>query len=169
MNWVMRYLARHNVGQTLATPQNQMSNGLTSESQRETSAYTIRHTIEDGIERIVYIPKQRRFETPLLLVHGIWHGAWCWQFWQELFAAWGWESVAFSQPGHAGSPEQRTIRLCTLDYYLAFVKSEVERPPRQPVMIGHSMGGALTQWYLKHVGDDLPASVSSVVSAVRWA
>lgn len=157
--WAMDYLARQDIRRTLDTPQNQISDGLTFEAQEDAPAYTVRRMVQDGIERVVYSPKQRRFETPLLFVHGMWHGAWCWQEWQELFAAWGWESVSFSQPGHAGSPEQRPIRLCTLDYYLSFVQAEVERLPRKPVLIGHSMGGALTQWYLKHVGDDLPAAV----------
>ena len=112
----------------------------------------------------MYRPHDRRFQTPILMQHGMWHGAWCWHLrigirWQELFAEWGWESHAFSLPGHAGSPTQRPVALCTLDYYLSFLKSEVERLPQRPVLMGHSMGGALTQWYLKYVGDDLPAAV----------
>ncbi len=91
--------------------------------------------------------------------HGMWHGAWCWQLWQELFAAWGWETHAHSLPGHAGSPVQRPIARCTLDYYLSFLKTQVERLSPRPVLMGHSMGGALTQWYLKYVTDDLPAAV----------
>ena len=91
--------------------------------------------------------------------HGMWHGAWCWRQWQELFAEWGWESHAFSLPGHAGSPVQRPIWRCTLDYYLHFLKAEVERLPCKPILMGHSMGGALTQWYFKYVGDDLPAAI----------
>jgi len=94
-----------------------------------------------------------------VMQHGMWHGAWCWQLWQELFAGWGWETHAHSLPGHAGSVVQRPVARCTLDYYLAFLKAEVERLPRRPVLMGHSMGGALTQWYLKYVGDDLPAAV----------
>lgn len=116
------------------------------------------HAVEDGIERIVYKPAERRFETPLLLQHGMWHGARCWQLWQELFAQWGWESHAYSLPGHGKSPVQRPIRFCTLGYYLRFLAAEAARLPRPPVLIGHSMGGALTQWYLKYVGD-LPAAV----------
>jgi pimeloyl-ACP methyl ester carboxylesterase len=54
---------------------------------------------------------------------------------------------------------QRPIWLCTLDYYLRFLMDEVERMPRKPILMGHSMGGALVQWYLKYVGDDLPATV----------
>lgn len=120
--------------------------------------YDISHTITDGIERIVYTPHTRRFETPIVMQHGMWHGAWCWQGWQELLAEWGWESHAHSLPGHAGSPVQRPIRWCTLGYYLQFLKAEIERLPRKPVLMGHSMGGALTQWLLKE-RDDLAAAV----------
>ena len=125
----------------------------------ETEAFVVHHSMENGIERITYIPKQRRFDTPILMQHGMWHGAWCWQQWQVLFAEWGWESHAFSLPGHAGSSVLRPIYFCTLDYYLRFLKAEVEQLPRKPVLLGHSMGGALTQWYLKYVSDDLPAAV----------
>lgn len=125
----------------------------------ETDAFSLHHAIEDGIERITYKPERRRFDTPILMQHGMWHGAWCWQHWQELFAQWGWESHAFSLPGHAGSPVQRPIYFCTLGYYLRFLKAEVGRLPRKPVLMGHSMGGALIQWYFKYVGDDLPAAV----------
>ncbi len=122
--------------------------------------FSIQHLMDNGIERIVYLPRQRRFETPILMQHGMWHGAWCWQHWQALFAGWGWESHAISLPGHAGSPTQRPIYFCTLDYYLKFLKAEIERLlPRKPILMGHSMGGALTQWYLRYVADDLPAAV----------
>ena len=118
----------------------------------------MRHTVEDGIERITYTPKVRQHTTPILMQHGMWHGAWTWQWWQPLFAEWGWESVAVSLPGHGASPTQRQIELCTLDYYLGFLRAEVNRFEQPPVLMGHSMGGALTQWYLKYVGD-LPAAV----------
>ncbi len=120
--------------------------------------YEITRSVMDGIERIVYTPHTRRFETPIVMQHGMWHGAWCWQGWQELLAEWGWESNAHSLPGHAGSPVQRPIRWCTLGYYAKFLKTEIARMPRPPVLIGHSMGGALTQWLLKEQ-DDLAAAV----------
>lgn len=124
---------------------------------QSTDDFFIERSIDNGIERITYLPRQRRFETPILMQHGMWHGAWCWKHWQELFATWGWETHAHSLPGHAGSPVQRPIRWATLDYYFGFLKAEIERLPRRPVLMGHSMGGALTQWYLKY-GDGLPAA-----------
>lgn len=149
-----KVLQADRVDQLLTPPR-----GKSFDEENQTSIYTITHVVEDGIERITYTPKKRRFETPILMQHGMWHGAWCWQLWQELLAEWGWESIAISQPGHGKSPEQRPIMLCTLEYYLSFLKAEIERLPHKPVLMGHSMGGALTQWYLKYVGDDLPAAV----------
>jgi pimeloyl-ACP methyl ester carboxylesterase len=142
----------------------------------ENDTFSVQSSLENGIERITYIPKERRFDTPIFMQHGMWHGAWCWKQWQELFAQWGWESHAISLPGHAGSPAKRPVPLCTLDYYLKFLKQEVARLGKPPILMGHSMGGALAQWYLKYVGDDLPAAVlvapweshSAVRGYPRW-
>jgi pimeloyl-ACP methyl ester carboxylesterase len=158
MAWVAAKLSRVDPAASLAQHTNRGERGSRLLADRETEHYVMRHTVEDGIERIVYIPKVRRHVTPILMQHGMWHGAWTWQWWQPLFAEWGWESVAVSLPGHGASPVQRQIEICTLDYYLGFLKAEVDRLTQPPVLMGHSMGGALTQWYLKYVGD-LPAAV----------
>lgn len=120
---------------------------------------TITTELIDGIERITYTPANLKHQTPLLFIHGMWHGAWCWETFQRPLAEAGWQSIAISLPGHGGSPPQRPLRWCTLGYYLTFIRREVERLPVKPVLIGHSMGGALTQHYLKDIGDDLPAAV----------
>ena len=120
--------------------------------------FDVSHSVIDGIVRVIYTPHKRRFDTPIVMHHGMWHGAWCWQGWQELLAEWGWESHAHSLPGHAGSPVQWPIRWCTLGYYAKFLQAEMERMPCKPVLMGHSMGGALTQWVLREQ-DDLAAAV----------
>jgi len=144
-----------------------------TEGKLRNRTYTITHTVQDGIERIVYRPEVKRFETPILMQHGMWHGAWCWQFWQELFAEWGWESMAISLPGHGQSPVQRPIRWCTLGYYLKFLAAEIEqlqqRTSQRPILMGHSMGGALTQWALKYVGDPSTGSGQALSAAVLVA
>jgi len=121
-------------------------------------SYTVSREVNDGIERITYTPDAPKFKTPIVFQHGAWHGAWCWQWWQELFAEWGWTSHAHSLPNHGGSENKRHYRFCTLGYYLEFLDAEVKRCSQPPILIGHSMGGMLTQWYLKHKGD-LPAAV----------
>ena len=158
MAWMAAKLARIDPAVSLALHANRGALGYRLLADQETGTYVMRHTVEDGIERIVYTPRHRKHLTPILMQHGMFHGAWTWRWWQPLFAEWGWESVAVSLPGHGASPTQRQIELCTLDYYLGFLKVEVDRLAQPPVLMGHSMGGALTQWYLKYCGD-LPAAV----------
>jgi pimeloyl-ACP methyl ester carboxylesterase len=43
--------------------------------------------------------------------------------------------------------------------YLGVIRDVIARFASPPVVIGHSMGGGLAQWYLKKVADDLPAVV----------
>jgi pimeloyl-ACP methyl ester carboxylesterase len=159
-SWILLSLLRDTAPRMLAADQNKLrGTGLTFSETQDKGAYTISHTIEDGIERIVYTPKVRQHETPILMAHGMWHGAWCWQPWQEILAEQGWESIAYSLPGHGQSPLQRSLTTCTLGYYLAFLRDEIERLPVKPVLMGHSMGGALSQWALRYLGDDFPAVV----------
>ncbi len=153
--WVFWRLLSDTASRTLAADQNKLrGTGVTFSETRDKGAYTITHSIEDGIERIVYTPKVRQHETPVLMAHGMWHGAWCWQPWQEILAEKGWESVAYSLPGHGKSPRQRSLTSCTLGYYLAFLRDEINRLPVRPVLMGHSMGGALSQWVLRYVAPD---------------
>jgi pimeloyl-ACP methyl ester carboxylesterase len=156
--WIAIQLLGSNVHRSLRASLNRAPRGVSVEQHEEAEHYTRISKIEDGIEWISYLPKNKKHGTPILMVHGMWHGAWCWQQWQELLATWGWESHAISLPGHGASPEQRPIRRCSLDYYLAFVRDAVNRLPSPPVLMGHSMGGALTQWYLRYVGN-LPTAV----------
>lgn len=159
--WAFHTLARINPMQTLSTAPSggPSTSRVVSLPKSKTSSFTKTHVIKNGIERITYRPRKPAFKTPLLFQHGMWQGAWCWELWQTSLAELGWESHALSLPGHGRSPERRPVARCTLDYYLQFLKAEIERMPIRPILIGHSMGGALVQWYLRYVADDLPAVV----------
>jgi len=156
--WILWHLLNDTATRMLTNEQNKLrGTGITFSETQERVAYTITHTIEDGIERILYTPKVCQHETPIIMAHGMWHGAWCWAAWQEILAQKGWESIAYSLPGHGKSPTQRSLTRCTLGYYLAFVRDEIKRLPQKPILLGHSMGGALSQWVLRYIDADLPA------------
>ncbi len=156
--WIIVQLVDGRVQKFLRSPANRAPPGRIEEKREECDRYSRCRRIEDGIEWISYHPKAKKHETPILMVHGMWHGAWCWERWQVILAERGWESHAISLPGHGASPEQRPIRRCTLGYYLAFVRDALNKLPSPPILMGHSMGGALTQWYLRFIGN-LPATV----------
>lgn len=102
--------------------------------------------------------------TPLLLVHGAWHGAWCWERFQAYFAEQGWATYAVSLRGHGKSHGRERIRWVRAAEYLADLVDAVETLPREPVLIGHSAGGYLVQRWLETrsaAGAVLLASVSS--------
>lgn len=126
--------------------------GIEFETRKTSLDYNLDHTVSGGIERIHYRPARPNGRPALLMLHGMWHAAFCWENWQKALAKQGWESVAFSLPGHGRSPVQCPVRECSLSYYLRFVADEVEKFDAPPILFGHSMGGALAQWYLKYVG-----------------
>ncbi len=84
----------------------------------------------------------------LLLVHGAWHGAWCWE---ENVApamrAKGYEVVSVTLPGH-DSPGSNARMWSGVGAYVEHVKDELNRldqPAENVVLVGHSMGGLVVQ------------------------
>jgi alpha-beta hydrolase superfamily lysophospholipase len=85
--------------------------------------------------------------TSLLFIHGMWHGAWCWDDFMEFFAGAGYRTDALSLRGHGGSRGE--IRGSTIADYVADVEHVARKFDNHPVLIGHSMGGFIVQKYLE--------------------
>ena len=104
------------------------------------------------LEHLVLHPADQRYATPLLLIHGAWHGAWCWHAAMRDFAARGFEVHAISWRGHGGSDRPRPINLVGARDYVRDLAQAIEAIGPRPVVVGHSLGGYLTQLYLtEHV------------------
>ncbi|MCB2224222.1 MAG: lysophospholipase [Actinobacteria bacterium] len=109
------------------------------------------------MERIDRVPDGAR-PTPLVFVHGAWHGAWCWdEHFLDHFAGHGYAAHAFSLRGHGGSANPRSLRRTRLDHYVDDLAAVVDGLDAPPVLIGHSMGGLIVQRYL--AGRTLPGAV----------
>ena len=110
------------------------------------------------LELISRAPATGAHATPLLFVHGAWHGAWCWdEHFLGHFAQQGFAAHALSLRGHGGSDGRSRLRWTRLAHYVADVAQVVGQLPQPPVIVGHSMGGAVVQKYLEtHVA---PAGV----------
>ncbi|MFZ0546294.1 MAG: alpha/beta fold hydrolase [Candidatus Promineifilaceae bacterium] len=103
-----------------------------------------------GLELISVEPDEKRFETPLLFVHGAWHGAWCWaENFLPYFAGKGYSVHALSLRGHGGSSGRDKLRWARGSGYVADVHEVAEQLPTNPVIIAHSMGGYVAQKYLE--------------------
>ena len=91
-----------------------------------------------------------------LFLHGSWHGAWCWdEFFLPFFAELGYHVTALSLRGHAGS--EGKISGSSIANYVNDVEQVAKTFSTPPVVIGHSMGGFITQKYLET--NDAPAGV----------
>jgi pimeloyl-ACP methyl ester carboxylesterase len=100
------------------------------------------------LEHQVLHPPDRRYATPLLLIHGAWHGAWCWHDAMKDFAARGFEVHAISWRGHGASDRPRSINLVGVRDYVRDLALAIGTIGSRPVVVGHSLGGYLTQLYL---------------------
>jgi pimeloyl-ACP methyl ester carboxylesterase len=88
--------------------------------------------------------------TSLLFVHGAWHGAWCWaEHFLPFFAEAGYPVRALSLRGHGGSGGRERLRWTRLDEYVADGAAVASTLPGPPLLVAHSMGGAVAQRYLE--------------------
>lgn len=110
------------------------------------------------LEVISQEPKVRRFETPLLFVHGAYVAAWCWQeHFLPYFASLGYSCHAVSLRGHGKSDGGMSLHSFHLRDYAEDVATTVAGLDAPPVLIGHSMGGMVVQKYLE--SETVPAAV----------
>jgi pimeloyl-ACP methyl ester carboxylesterase len=102
------------------------------------------------LEVITHEPVGEQKPVPLLFVHGAWHGAWCWnEHFLPYFAEHGYESHALSFRGHGESDIDKSLRITRIRDYVADVETVANELKSPPVVIGHSMGGLVTQMYLE--------------------
>jgi pimeloyl-ACP methyl ester carboxylesterase len=95
-------------------------------------------------------PPERARPTPLLFIHGMMHGAWCWDVhFLDYFARHGFAAYAVDLRGHGASEGRERLRWTRIADFVEDVV-RVSRPlPNPPVLIGHSMGGFIVQKYLE--------------------
>ncbi|MGG4268238.1 alpha/beta fold hydrolase [Peribacillus simplex] len=79
-----------------------------------------------------------------LLVHGAWHGEWCWEKVVPLLQGAGHQVLTLDLPGH-GKDKTASSKV-TLEDYTDRLCSILDDESEQVILVGHSMGGiAITQ------------------------
>jgi len=111
------------------------------------------------LEIITREPEGKAKSTPLLFVHGKWHGAWCWnEHFLPYFATHGYHCTALSIRGHAGSEGGENLRWWSIEDYVQDVDQVAGQMDTPPIIIAHSMGGFITQKFLER-HPEIPAAV----------
>ena len=110
------------------------------------------------IELIRHPAKNGNKSTPILFIHGAWHGAWCWEeYFLPYFASKGYDAYALSLRGHGNSEGREGLRWWSISDYVDDVSQIVEQIHKMPILVGHSMGGLIVQKYLE--SHKVPAAV----------
>ncbi|HYW04037.1 MAG TPA: alpha/beta fold hydrolase [Gammaproteobacteria bacterium] len=92
-----------------------------------------------------------------VLIHGAWHGGWCWAKLAPLLEAQGHTVVAPDLPGH-GDDATPTERV-TLQAYADRVCEVLDAQSEPVVLVGHSMGGIV----ITQAGEQRPDRIRALV------
>ncbi len=103
-------------------------------------------------------------QTPkgtVVLLHGVCFGAWYWETnFQPWFTEKSYEVIALSYRNHGKSEKKGSLKWRTINEYIDDVHSVVSKIEGDVYLIGHSMGGFITQHYLqKHPSPQLKKAV----------
>ena len=95
--------------------------------------------------------------STFVLVHGAWHGAWCWQKLVPLLEANGHRVVA---PDLAGlGRDQTPLAEATLDRWAADVSRLLDAEREPVILVGHSRGGLV----ISEVAERRPSKIKTLV------
>jgi pimeloyl-ACP methyl ester carboxylesterase len=89
--------------------------------------------------------------SAIVLVHGAWHGAWCWEKIVSRLQTLGHNAIAVDLPGRAGDPTPPTA--IDLRSHVAKVRRVIELQAETVVLAGHSLGGATVAQVCEEIPD----------------
>jgi pimeloyl-ACP methyl ester carboxylesterase len=100
--------------------------------------------------------------STLILVHGAWQGAWCWDRIAEELKSAGHGVHTPELPGHG--QDKTPVRDISLDRYVDTVASEIGKAKGKAVLVGHSMAGIV----ISHVAERIPERIGSLIYASAY-
>lgn len=100
----------------------------------------------EHLEVLSALPDSDSGRPPLLFLHGLGHGAWCYaEHWLDASAAAGYPAYALSFRGHGGSGGHNRLRRTMLRGYVHDTLQAIASLPTTPVIIAHSLGSLVAQ------------------------
>jgi len=99
----------------------------------------------------------RKERTHFVLVHGAWHGAWCWNKVVPLLREHGHQVTAVDLPGRWSKPSEMTS--IKAEDYAWVVEQVVRNSDRPVVLVGHSLGGATVSMAAENCSTHIRRSV----------
>ncbi|XP_012491292.1 uncharacterized protein LOC105803585 [Gossypium raimondii] len=122
------------------------------------------HQLPSGLNMEVIVQKSVKEKNPdsgkgppLVFVHGSYHSAWCWaEHWLPFFSNSGFDCFALSLLGQGESDTPSGTVAGSLQTHAGDVADFIERNlSLPPVLLGHSFGGLIIQYYLANMRNEL--------------
>jgi len=88
-----------------------------------------------------------------VLIHGSWHGAWCWYKIIPLLQQAGHKAIALDLPGHGR--DWRAPREVSLQRYVESVCNVLDAQAESVILVGHSRGGIVISQTAEHRSDKI--------------
>lgn len=114
----------------------------------------------------------------IVLIHGLFQNAHSWENWVKYFQALGYNVLTPSFPYHDGDPgvlnQNSNPKLITLEFkdVLESMVNFIDELPERPIVIGHSIGGLITQklveFEMAAMGITLASANPRGVSFLNW-
>lgn len=92
-----------------------------------------------------------------VLIHGAWHGGWCWELVAQGLRNLGHDVLTPDLPAHGCRAEE--IADQTLESYVGCVAELLEQQPAPVILVGHSMGGTV----ITEAAEKCPEKVEKLV------
>ncbi len=106
-------------------------------------------------------------QPTLLLVHGAWHGAWCWEGeFSSRLRAQGYTVETMDLPGHGQAGPQK-IGWYSIGDYVDAIEAKLTSIGGPTVVLGHSMGGYAVQKLMERRPPELAGAVLLAAATQR--
>jgi pimeloyl-ACP methyl ester carboxylesterase len=96
-----------------------------------------------GLSAERYPPAQAKFKSPLVLVHGVWSGAWCWQSWATHFCNLGWESLAIDLRRRSAQNPMGNLHNLSLSDCVKDLGEVIRSFSTPPVLLAMNLGALM--------------------------
>jgi pimeloyl-ACP methyl ester carboxylesterase len=90
-----------------------------------------------------YPPEKAKFKAPLILVHGLWTGGWCWQAWATHLSNLGWHCSAVTFRGRGGQSDAQTLNDLTARDCVEDLADILSLSATPAVVLAHGLGALI--------------------------
>ncbi len=99
----------------------------------------------EGLLVDVAPPEKPKFKSPLLLIHGLWSGSWCWRQWATHFSNLGWECWAVNFRGRFEEGRHQILKQLNFQGCVEDLRKVIRSAAFPPLLVAHDLGGLVAQ------------------------